>query len=170
MAQHLNRAELEVRLWSEIGKARYGMLGLVGKGAGGHFQPMTAFCEPDSSTIYFFARKSSDLARQIGDGDAAMFIVQAKDQEFQACLGGQLLPGHDAARIDRYWNPVVAAWYPEGKGDPDLTLLRFEVRDAQVWLSEGNPLAFGFQIGKANMTGREPDVGQSTHLDLGQRP
>jgi hypothetical protein len=31
MAQHLNKAELEARLWSEIGKARYGMLRLVGQ-------------------------------------------------------------------------------------------------------------------------------------------
>jgi len=169
MAHDLNKAELEARLWSEIEKARYGMLGLVGKGAGGHFQPMTAFAEPDDSAIYFFARKSSDLARQVEGGDQAMFTVQAKDQEFQACLGGRLLAGHDAARIDRYWGPVVAAWYPEGKNDPDLTLLRFEVRDAQVWLSEGNPLAFGFQIGRANLTGREPNVGQSSHLDLGPR-
>jgi general stress protein 26 len=169
MAEHLNKAELAARLWSEIGKARYGMLGLVGKGAGGHFQPMSAFAEPDASAIYFFARKSSDLARQLEAGDEAMFIVQAKDQEFQACIGGRLAPDHDATRIDRYWNPVVAAWYPEGKDDADLTLLRLDVGDAQVWLSEGNPVAFGFQIGKANLTGREPDVGQSAHLDLGRR-
>jgi general stress protein 26 len=170
MAQHLNKAEVEARLWSEIGKARYGMLGLVGAGAGGHFQPMTAFTEPDASAIWFFARKSSDLAGRLEGGGEAMFIIQAKDQEFQACMGGRLAADHDPARIGRYWNAVVAAWYPEGKDDPDLTLLRLDVRDAQVWLSEGNPVAFGFQISKANVTGREPDVGQSTHLDLGRRP
>jgi len=45
-------------------------------------------------------------------------------------------------------------------------MLRFDASDAHVWLSETNPLAFGFQIAKANMTGREPDVGESRPLRL----
>ncbi len=161
MSAHHSQAELEVRLWKEIENARYGMLGLVGRSPAQHFQPMTAFCEPDNGQIWFFSRSDTDLARAVTEGADAMFVVQAKDQGLQACVGGRLAQQIDRTRIEQYWGPIVAAWYPEGKDDPRLTLLRFDLSDAQVWLSETNPLAFGFQIAKANVTGREPDVGES---------
>lgn len=160
MGEH-SEAELQERLWKEVEKARYGMLGLVGRTPAQHFQPMTAFCEPDSGQIWFFSRTDTDLAQAIADGAEAMFVVQAKDQGFQACVRGRLTQQLDRDRMQKYWGPVVAAWYPEGKDDPRLTMLRLDLADAQVWLSETNPLAFGFQIAKANMTGREPDVGES---------
>lgn len=165
-----HEAELQVRLWKEIEKARYGMLGLVGRSPAQHFQPMAAFCEPEHGRIWFFTRTDTDLARATGQGGAAMFIVQAKDQGFQACVGGRLVQQLDTARMDRYWNPVVSAWYPEGKDDPRLALLRLDVRDAQVWLSETNPAAFAFQIARANITHREPDVGESAALNLSRDP
>jgi general stress protein 26 len=160
MHQH-SPAELQDRLWKEIEKARYGMLGLVGRAPAQHFQPMTAFCEPDSGQIWFFTRTDTDLAKAVAEPGQAMFVVQAKDQGFQACVGGQLIQQLDPDRMHKYWGPVVAAWYPEGQNDPRLTMLRFDLSDAHVWLSETNPLAFGFQIVKANMTGHEPDVGES---------
>ena len=166
MSAHHSQAELEVRLWKEIEKARYGMLGLVGRSPAQHFQPMTAFCEPDNGQIWFFSRSDTDLARAVAEGADAMFVVQAKDQGFQACVGGRLAQQADRARIEQYWGPIVAAWYPDGKDDPRLTLLRFDLSDAQVWLSETNPLAFGFQIAKANVTGREPDVGETRPLSF----
>jgi general stress protein 26 len=168
MSDH-SQAELEVRLWKEIEKARYGMLGVVGRTPAKHFQPMTAFCEPDNGQIWFFSRTDTDLAQEVASGAEAMFVVQAKDQGFQACVGGRLSRQSDARRMEQYWGPVVAAWYPEGKDDPRLTLLRLDVGDAQVWLSETNPLAFGFQIAKANMTGHEPDVGESAPVRLDHR-
>lgn len=161
--------ELQDRLWKEIDKARYGMLGVVGRTPAGHFQPMTAFCERENGQIWFFSRNDTDLAKQVEQGADAMFIVQAKDQGFQACIGGKLVQRFDAQRMVDYWNPVVAAWYPEGQQDPRLTMLCLDASDAQVWLSETNPVVFGFQIVKANMTGREPDVGESAPVDLTQR-
>jgi general stress protein 26 len=159
--------ELEQRLWKEIDKARYGMLGVVGVAPARHFQPMTAFAEAHNGQIWFFTRTDTDLACGVRDEPGhAMFIIQAKDQGFQACVGGRLIQHFDAERMEFLWNPIVAAWYPEGKTDPHLTLLRLDVSDAQVWLSETNPVTFAFQIAKANVTHQTPDLGESAALDL----
>jgi general stress protein 26 len=152
------------RLWDEIKKIRYGMLGLVGSLE--HYQPMSAFCEPDTNDIWFFTRTDTELAKHCNSGARAMFIVQSKDQAFHACVGGELQQQHDGARIQLYWNPIVAAWYPDGKDDPLLTMLKFRARDAQVWLSETNPVKFFWEIAKANITHHEPDVGSSRPLTL----
>lgn len=158
------QAEVQERLWKEIAKVRYGMLGVVGGGPVQHFQPMTAFTEPENGLIWFFTRKETDLARAVADGAEAMLTIQAKDQDLHACIGGRLSQEHDRERMDRFWNPVVAAWYPDGKDDPQLTLLKLDARDAQVWLSEAGPVKFAYEIAKANMTHDTPDLGSRTDV------
>ena len=72
----------------------------------------------------------------------------------------------DRARIDKYWNPVVAAWYPDGKDDPHLTLIRFDAEDGRVWVSDKGGVGFGYQILKANLTKTQPDVGGVSDVNL----
>ncbi len=159
--------DVETRLWKEVEKGRYGMLGVM-DAPHQHFQPMTAFAEPEAGHIWFFTRKDTDLARRLQSGRVhAMFVVQTRDQDLQACIGGHLSLDHDADRIDRFWNVVVAAWYPEGKTDPGLTLLRMDCEDAQVWLSEAGPVKFAFEIAKAHTTHKKPDLGDRSSINLG---
>jgi general stress protein 26 len=155
-------AAVETRLWTDIEKRQTGMLGLTHSDE--HFQPMTAFVERDTSQIWFFTRKDTDLAQQLGQGAKAMFVFQ--EDKLQACIGGTLSVANDRARMDKYWNAVVAAWYPEGKDDPHLTMLRLDCSDAEVWLSDGGLAKFAFEIAKANATHKTPDVGGRTHLNL----
>lgn len=155
-----DQAAIERRLWDEIENHQIGMLGLVGETA--HFQPMTAFVERAANQIWIFTRKDTDLARQVGASHPAMFVFQQRD--IHACIGGDLALDHDRARIDRYWNAVVAAWYPEGKDDPNLTLLRLDCHDAQVWISQGGPVKFAWEIAKANTTKRVPDLGGRSNI------
>jgi general stress protein 26 len=158
-----NPAEVEHRLWDHIEKDSVGMLMLVG-GAAEHAQPMHAFLERNDRRIWFFVRADSEFARHVGAGREAMFIYQRND--FQACVGGQIYIQRDKARIDKYWNAVIAAWSPGGKDDSNLTMLCMDCDDAQVWLSEAGPVKFMWEIAKANATHRTPDVGGHAHLNF----
>ncbi len=149
-------AAVERRLWDEIEKDQIGMLGVVGAAAH-HLQPMTAFVEPAANRLWFFTRNDTDLVRQIGPGQPAMFVFQQRD--LRACIGGALSVRQDRERIDRYWNAVVAAWYPQGKDDPHLTLLCLACDDGRVWISDAGPMRFAWEIAKANATGQTPDLG-----------
>lgn len=155
-----DRDAVERRLWKEIQDEQIGMLGLAGSEQ--HFQPMTAFAEKDAGHIWFFTYKDTDLAAQAGG--KAMFVFQTKG--LWACIDGRLSQQHDRARIDKYWNAVVAAWYPEGKDDPRLTLLRLDADEAAVWISEAGPVKFAWEIARANAQHRRPDLGGRADLDL----
>jgi len=156
--------DVEAKLWSEIKNGRTGMLALADEPR--RFQPMTAFAEPDDHTIWFFTRIDSDLARSITGADEAIFIVQSKGEDLQACLVGELDLLRDEGRIDRYWNPMVAAWFPDGKDDPKLALLRFTISGAEVWRSTTGLVGTAWQVVKANTTHQLPDVGEQVSLDL----
>jgi general stress protein 26 len=138
------------------------MLGLVGVEHPQHFQPMTPFPEPENGQIWFFTRDNTDLAKAVaaaGEPSHAMLTISSRDQDVKACLGGTLTLSQDRTRIDKFWNSVVAAWYPDSKDDPHLILLRLDLDSATVWLSEAGPVRFAYEIARANMTGREPDLG-----------
>ncbi len=156
MSDHsLTNAEIKDKLWDSIKHQNTGMLGLSSDAAA--LQPMTAFVEDDTDTIWFFTRTDTDLA-EAADGASATFVFI--DRKLQAAVTGALSRSHDKARIDKFWNAHVAAWYPEGKEDMHLTLLRLDTREAAVWLTEGGLLKYMFEVTKANVTGTLPEVGE----------
>ena len=158
--RNLTVREAEEEFWNHLEKSNTGMLGLDQPGY--HAQPMTAFREGETGTIWFFTRDDTDLARDagVGGGQSAMFHYGSKDQNVWACIHGELsVQGHDREVIDRYWNPVLAAWYPGGKDDPHLTLLRFKAEDGRIWVSKQGPIRFFYEVARANLTKRLPDEG-----------
>src|SRR5579871_357034 len=158
-----DRAAVEKELWQELERSRCGMLG-AGHPPRGHFVPMAAFPEPESGKIWFFAHRGSDLAGAGERGAPAVLIVMAKDQELQACIRGELRTTPDPLHRDKYWGPMVSAWFAKGKDDPDLTLLCLTCEDADVWVSDAGMLKFGWEIAKANLTGGTPNVGGHVRL------
>jgi general stress protein 26 len=167
MAKDLTAAEAEEAFWDSLKKSNTGLLGLDQPGY--HAQPMTAFREAETGTIWFFTRDETDLAKDaaVPGGQSAMFHYGARDQNVWACIHGELsVHGHDREIIDRYWNPVLAAWYPDGKDDPRLTILRFDADDGRVWVNQGGLVRFAFEIAKANITKTAPDAGDVVDVNL----
>lgn len=163
MSDHADPRHAEVRLWKELGEHQQGMLGVVG-GTPHHFRPMTQMVDKDNHhALWFFTRTDAELLREAEEGKA-MFILQS--DKFQACIGGRLHRDDDKAVVDKFWNPIVASWYPEGKDDPHLAVLRFDLEDAELWLNEAGLIRFVFETAKANLTKTQPDVGDRASLNL----
>ena len=153
------------QLWRIVGEVRAGMLWLAGSDH--HPQPMSPYADEGGSCIWFFASRSSDLARELGmSGGVAHFVVVSPRQDYHASVRGGLVENKDASKIDAFWSDVTAAWF-EGREDPDMTLLQFNCHDAAIWASTGNPVRFGWEIAKAASTPHErPDVGVRTHVEF----
>ena len=160
------RTNPEKQLWEELEDVRAGMLGI--EGAGQHLQPMAPQLDPDGKRIWFFTKQDNDLVQSVGAGKPAHFAIVGEDNDYHACLAGQLMVNKDRERIEKYWNTVVAAWF-SGKDDPELTMLEFQLSDAMVWASSSNPIGFGWEIVKSNITSGEPDVGVRTHIEFQPR-
>ena len=161
----MNPQELRERLWKEIDEARIVMLGLVG-GEPHHMQPMAVFGDKTGDALWFFTKTDTDLVHQTGSRHDAMVCLMAKDMEFQACIHGDLVPDTDRVKMDAFWSPFVSAWYPDGKDDPDLIMMRLDPKDARVWVSKRGPISYPLEIAKANATHSLPDVGGKADVQL----
>jgi general stress protein 26 len=71
---------------------------------------------------------------------------------------GNLKESRDRAKIDELWSDIVDAWF-NGKDDPTIVLLSFDLIDASLWASTRNPVKFAWEIEQAKDSTREPDVG-----------
>jgi general stress protein 26 len=148
------------QLWDELDKVRAVMLGSPDHSH--HMQPMAPQSAREDQEIWFYTRKDSDIAKAAMSGGAAHMCLFTDD--YQACVDGDLQTTYSKDHIDRYWSSLVEAWFPGGKADPELTMLRFQPASAAIWASTGSTLRFGWEMAKAITTGEEPDVGFKTEV------
>lgn len=132
-----DESEIEEEFWRELKDSPILMLGLDGIRQG-RSQPMTAFFEETRAPLWFFSSTDSDLARHVADelaGRPAIASFVGKGHELFASLHGTLAIERDASIIDRFWDDRVADWYPGGRQDPKLVILRLDADSARIWLS-----------------------------------
>lgn len=98
-----------------------------------HSLPMTAQLDRDADhAFWFYTTRDNRLAK----GGDAMAQFVAKGHDLFACIAGTLREETDAAVIDRYWSKQVEAWYPGGRNDPNLLMLRLDLKEAEIWTSD----------------------------------
>ncbi|MFS2109696.1 pyridoxamine 5'-phosphate oxidase family protein [Sphingomonas sp. Sphisp140] len=120
--------ELKQHLWKKLADSPFVMVGLIDSQQ--HHIPLTAQLDADQvDTLFFFAGKDNRLT----PGGRAMVHFAAKGHDYFACLDGDLRVDNDFAQIDKLWNRHVEAWFPGGKDDPNLALLRFDIDSAELW-------------------------------------
>ena len=95
--------------------------------------PMTAQLDKDAnSTIWFFTARDHSLA---GMGPATATFA-SKDHQMFTRFSGVLREETSEERLDKQWNSIVEAWFPGGKDDPNLLMLRMDLGDAEIWNSD----------------------------------
>ena len=126
-------AEIEERFWKELEDSPTVMLSIVGE-RGGIAQPMTVQFEGRSGPLWTFTSKDTSLARTLGQSGQGAVHYVGKGHDLFATITGRLTVENDPAVIDSLWNDTVAAWYPQGRSDPNICLLRFDADEAEIWL------------------------------------
>lgn len=95
--------------------------------------PMTAQLDKDANgAIWFFTRKDHPLA----PGGPATATFAAKDNQLFTRLSGYLVTETRADKIDQHWSTIIESWFPGGKTDPNLLMLRMDLDKAEIWNSD----------------------------------
>ena len=128
MADQKTPQEIAEQFLAKLKDSPFVMIGLEDDGQ--HSEPLTAQIDDDQSDVlYFFTGKDNRIAA----GGTAMAQFVSKGHDFFACLAGNVVQDNDRAQIDKLWSNQVEAWFPGGKDDPNLALLRFDIDSAELW-------------------------------------
>ena len=72
----------------------------------------------------------------------------------------------DPGKIDELWNVSASAWFPEGRDDPTLALIRVSGESAEYWSNDDPKVVALFKIARAAITGGQPDIGENKAFGL----
>ena len=132
--------EIEAKFWKALKSDMTMMLGLDGV-EDGHARPMTALLDGERSPMWFFTSTDNAIVRKLGEGNRAIATFASKGHDIFATVHGTLSTDNNPATIDRLWNRHVAAWFPGGKDDPKLALLRLDAERAEIWIDASSLMA-----------------------------
>ena len=167
----LHGAEAREKIWSLIKDIRVAQLATTDdSGRIFHARPMIAQNLKDSQdefdgTLWFFTGADSRKAQEIAHNPRALLTYADNGKQAYVSVSGQAYLERDRAILDEYWNEANKAWFPEGKDDPNLILIRFEAEDAEFWHGPG-PVILGLAYLKTLVTGGQPDIGQAGKANL----
>ena len=120
--------QLKTDMWKKMGDSPFVMVGPADGST--HSEPLTAQLDKDQiDTLFFFVGRDNRLAGK----DKLMLQFVSKGHDFFACMHGKGRIDNDPALIDKLWSNQVEAWFPGGKRDPDLALLRVDIASAELW-------------------------------------
>ncbi|KLI63773.1 pyridoxamine 5'-phosphate oxidase family protein [Aurantiacibacter marinus] len=126
-----DRTELKEKFWKALSGSPFVFLQLDSEPD--NAVPMTAQLDKDAnSTIWFFTTRDHTLAK----GGPATATFAGKDHKMFARFSGTLTEETSSDRLDKQWSTIVEAWFPGGKDDPNLLMLRMDLGQAEIWNSD----------------------------------
>lgn len=124
-----------------------------------HVCPMHAQQVDDAGSIWFFSPLDSEHAANIrGDERVQLIFSNPSKYEFLTVFGEAFIV-EDRAKTDELWNPIVKAWFPGGKEDPNLSLIRVDPSIAHYWDTKDGKLVVLAKILLGAVTGKREDGG-----------
>jgi general stress protein 26 len=124
-----------------------------------HVCPMHTQQVDDAGSIWFFSGLDSEHVGHIRAGSQVQLIYSNPSRyEFLTVFGNAEIVD-DPAKVEELWKPVVKAWFPEGKEDPNLTLIRIEPLKAHYWDTKDGKLVVLAKMLVGAVTGRVEDGG-----------
>ncbi len=134
-----------------------------------HARPMVApkldTQEEFDGALYFFTGASSPKVDEIKANPQVLLTYANPDKQSYVSLSGQATIVRDAAKVDELWTKEIEAWFPQGKADPNLVLIRFDAEEAEYW-DAPNKLALGAAYLKSLVSGERPHFKGAGKADL----
>jgi general stress protein 26 len=161
-----DQAELRRHLIDILRKFDTAILVTRHGGADLHGRPLAIASVEDSGDIYFATSVESPKVAEIAS-DSRVFITLQSRGQF-ATITGEATLSQDRAAIGRLWSEAWRVWFPGGKDDPSICLIRVNVHQAEYWDRGGaKGLAFVFRALAAVAQGRTPKVGKDMNAKVG---
>ena len=153
------------KIWSLIKDARVAMLTSDREGRL-YSRPMVASQKAFDGSLWFFTRKSSPKVAEVEAHRQVNVAYASSSDNSYVSLSGVASIIDDQVAIDAHWNEWIKTWFPDGKQDPDIALIRVDVDTAEYWDAPSSKMVVAFDYLKARLTGKTPDVGENRTIEV----
>ncbi len=109
-------------------------------GAHAHARPLGVCGKPEefNGTLWFITDRRSHKVEEIAEGADTTLIFQNDERGTYAHMRGRAAVIEDRQKLTELYTPGQRTWFPDGPDDPNMTLVRFDVDDADYWDGHSN--------------------------------
>jgi general stress protein 26 len=132
---------------------------LVTRTANGQLRsrPMVVADVQADGTLWFLTQRHAEKMAEIAR-DSHVNVAMQSSEKFVS-LSGPAAPVEDRHKLDQLWNEAWKTWFPGGKGDPTLVLLKVQGDTGEYWDNSGTSgIKYLIKAGQAYLSGTTPDV------------
>ena len=127
-----------------------------------HARPMAIARLDDSMMAYLLTDLNSIKVEEIRINPHALLTFQSA-RKF-ATVSGELTISDDRVLIEALWKEVWKVWFPIGKSDPNIALLKFTPSEGEFWDNAGiQGLKYVYAAAKAYVAGERPKPDAEQH-------
>ena len=130
-------------------------------------RPLQTLQVDDDGVIWFFTSAASAKIDDIGhDARVNLAYADPARKRFVTVVGSARVVV-DRAKIDELWSAAQTIFFPLGRDDPSLVLLKVTPASARCWDGRESMLGLALKFGKAMLRHEASDLGQCEDLDVG---
>jgi general stress protein 26 len=121
-----------------------------------HSRPMYCMEADAAGDLWFFTKLQTPKVTEISkDGQVNLGYANPSKQDYVS-VSGRAEIVRDRKKIDEKWSEPLKAWFPDGKDDPQIALLRVHPEKGEYWDSPSSTLIHLYGYAKAALTGSSP--------------
>lgn len=148
------------KIWDLIKRIKVGML--CTQVAGDlESKPMYLVQDDYDGKIWFYTDLRSEKVFDLLKTNTVNLAFSEPNEQVYVSLTGDAHIIQDRQLIDKFWSPRIAAWFPEGKDSKYIGLIQIDVTRGEHWDSTSSKLMQFYEIVKANLTGKTPELGEN---------
>lgn len=129
-------------------------------------RPMRLQQAESDNVLWFYSKANSGKSHEIKHNAQVGISFARPDKQNYVSVSGRAEIVRDQAKIDELWSPLHKAWFPDGKDDPQLTLIKVTVEKAEYWDSPTNPVVLVAGFLKTAVTGKASQMGENEKVNL----
>lgn len=132
-----------------------------------HSRPMYSQDADEHGDLWFFTKVQSPKMTEISrDGEVNLAYADPEKQNYVS-VSGKAEIVRDKATINEKWSEGLRAWFPDGKDDPSIALVRVHPAKGEYWDSPSSTLVHLYGYAKAAVTGKPPtNIGEQEKVNL----
>lgn len=120
-----------------------------------HSRPMGTQGMDKEGNIWFLTARDSEKIAEIKANPQVCVSYSSPSDNTYVCIMGKAVQEDNQQKIDEYWSPMAKAWFPDGKDDPNLTLIKVVPHEAEYWDSDSSRVVVGLKMLSSLVTGKE---------------
>lgn len=116
--------------------------------------------------LWFFTRDNTHKADEVAKDPRVNVAYSKPDNNRYVSVSGTAEIVKDRAKMEKFWSPILKAWFPDGLEDPHICLLKVGVEQAEYWDAPSSTIVQLFGMAKALATGTEMSYGENKKINL----